>query len=506
MEWTWSTTISLVTIIASMALYFIARYFVKKYERYKKSPPGPWGLPVIGSLLTLNRENAILKIQEYKKTYGKIFSMNVGNFRVAVINDYKLIHEAFKREEFLGRPDFESYVLRNGGFKNRGVLFSDGTQNWHEQRRFALRTLRDFGFGKRTMDGLLLQEVEELVQYFKKEYIGKPVDLKHSFNRSVFNSVWYIISDRRFERTDPVFMKMISLFTGHLDKVTLFNAGHYYLWPAKYNLIRRGLWKQAKIMHDTAKSFTKTVIKDHLDNYDENVSKDFIDVYLHAHNKSPSTGSGFYGEEGLENLNILLLDLIGAGTETTSTTLLWALLFMTKYPEVQKKLHEEIDLVLGKDRQPSRDDRLMMPYLEAFTNEVHRKSSIIPMSVYHKVLKDCDFGGYFFEKNTIVYANIYDAHHDKEFWGDPEVFRPERFLDSTGTKVVPKKALMPFSTGKRICLGETMARDSLFYFLCGLLQSFTFELDPSSASVDIDTPKPNFVKAPHNFKIIMSSR
>lgn len=59
----------------------------------------------------------------------------------------------------------------------------------------------------------------------------------------------------------------------------------------------------------------------------------------------------------VENLNVLLLDLIGAGTETTSTTLLWALLFMTKYPEVQKKLHNEIDLVLGKDRQPSRDDR-----------------------------------------------------------------------------------------------------------------------------------------------------
>lgn len=137
-----------------------------------------------------------------------------------------------------------------------------------------------------------------------------------------------------------------------------------------------------------------------------------------------------------------------------------------------------------------------------------------------------DFGGYFFEKNTIVYPNIYDAHHDKEFWGDPKVFRPERFLDPTGTQVVPKEALMPFSTGfnfsniaiflpmilnvcrtgKRICLGETLARESLFYFLCGLLQNFSFELDRSSASVDTDIPKPNFVSTPHDFKVIMSSR
>jgi len=356
------------------------------------------------------------------------------------------------------------------------------------------------------MDGLLLHEVDELVQYFKKEYIGKPVDLKYSFNRSVFNSVWYIISGERFNSTDPEFQKMISLFTGHLDKLTLFSPVHYYLWPLKYNIIRGELWKQAGRLLETITNIIKVVVQEHLKIYDENISKDFIDVYLHAHNKSSSKESAFYGEEGLQNLTVLLRDLIGAGTETTSTTLLWAILFMTKYPKVQEKLHKEIDLVLGKDRQPSRDDRPRMPYLEAFTNEVHRKSTILPMSVYHKVLKDCDFGGFFFEKNTIVYANIYDAHHDKEFWGDPELFRPERFLDPTGTKIVPKPALMPFSTGKRICLGETMARDSLFYFLCGLLQNFTFELDPLSASVDMDTPKPNFVRAPYNFQTIVSLR
>lgn len=172
----------------------------------------------------------------------------------------------------------------------------------------------------------------------------------------------------------------------HLDRVTLFNPSHYYLWPAKYNIIRRGLWKQQQLMQATVKNIAKTVIKQHLEAYDENISRDFIDVYLHSHNKSSSIESGFHGEEGrkfseslllikqhsnirdfsyeisVKNLNVLLLDLIGAGTETTSTTLLWALLFMTKYPEIQKKLHKEIDLVLGKGRQPSRDDRLRWIY------------------------------------------------------------------------------------------------------------------------------------------------
>lgn len=85
--------------------------------------------------------------------------------------------------------------------------------------------------------------------------------------------------------------------------MTLFNAGHYYIWPVKYNIIRRGLWKQQKVMHDTVKNITKAAIQEHVENYDENISNDFIDVYLHAHNNSSSTDSGFYGEEGCKFSN-----------------------------------------------------------------------------------------------------------------------------------------------------------------------------------------------------------
>ncbi|CAG7785092.1 unnamed protein product, partial [Allacma fusca] len=116
---------------------------------------------------------------------------------------------------------------------------------------------------------------------------------------------------------------------------------------------------------------------------------------------------------------------------------------------------EEVDRIIGPHRAPSREDRSSMPYLEAFTNEVHRKATLVPMTVYHRATRDTEFAGFIFKQGTVVMPNIYAAHHDKDFWGDPEVFRPERFLDPSGTKVLTKEALMPFSTGKRICLGET---------------------------------------------------
>lgn len=88
-------------------------------------------------------------------------------FSVVVLNDYKLIQEAMKRDEFLGRPDNETWEVRNGGFKNRGVLFTDGVKSWQELRRFTLKNLREFGVGKGSMEGMLLHEVDELMKILK---------------------------------------------------------------------------------------------------------------------------------------------------------------------------------------------------------------------------------------------------------------------------------------------------------------------------------------------------
>ncbi|CAG7721869.1 unnamed protein product [Allacma fusca] len=185
------------------------------------------------------------------------------------------------------------------------------------------------------------------------------------------------------------------------------------------------------------------LIKTHLEEYDPPKTNDFIDTYLHRHMRQD--GSSFSGKEGIQNLRVSLLDLFVAGTETTSTTLVWAVLFMSQHLKVQEKLHQEIDKIIGNGT-PSRDDRAKTPYLEAFTNEVNRKATLLPMTVLHKAMKDTEIAGFTVRKGTVILPSIYAAHHDVEYWGDPEVFRPKRFLDSSGSKVTPKDALMPFST------------------------------------------------------------
>lgn len=95
-----------------------------------------------------------------------------------------------------------------------------------------------------------------------------------------------------------------------------------------------------------------------------------------------------------------------------------------------------------------------LPYTEAVIMEVMRYSTLLPMGVLHRMLKGRTFHGYYLPKDTVIVPNLYACHHNPEIWGDPENFRPERFLSEDGSKVIRNEAFMPFSAGRRVCLGK----------------------------------------------------
>merc|ERR1711992_366914 len=116
--------------------------------------------------------------------------------------------------------------------------------------------------------------------------------------------------------------------------------------------------------------------------------RDFTDSMLIEINKTTETTSSFYGEFGIENLRNTLFDLFLAGSETTSTTLTWAALYMVRYPEIQEKIQKELDLVVGLNRTPSNSDRPNLPYTEATIMEIQRHANIVPLGVQHFTTKD----------------------------------------------------------------------------------------------------------------------
>jgi len=192
-----------------------------------------------------------------------------------------------------------------------------------------------------------------------------------------------------------------------------------------------------------------------------------------------------------------------AGGETSATTLAWSIVHMLRHPDAQEKVHAELDNVLGSDRSPKLQDRPNLPYTEATLMEVQRISNIAPSGLAHVVTRDIMVGGKIIPTNTLVFglfAEILKGSH----WTDGDEFRPERFLDLEG-KVIRDEHLIPFSIGKRQCLGENFAKAELFLFFATIMKQFSFTPEDRAHPPNLDYC-PGLTIFPKPFKVVLSCR
>ncbi len=163
------------------------------------------------------------------------------------------------------------------------------------------------------------------------------------------------------------------------------------------------------------------------------------------------------------------------GTETTTLTLHWAVAVLAEQPNIQEKIAQEIDDIIGRDRLPSLDDKGTLPYTEATLLELLRFGSVLPMGLPHAVLADTTLNGYKIQKGTMVMINHIGIHFDPDEWEQPEQFKPERFLNENG-QLLDKlpESFLPFSCGRRVCLGEDFAKKELFLIFTWLCGRYTF--------------------------------
>ncbi|KAG8014728.1 Hydroxyacyl-coenzyme A dehydrogenase [Nibea albiflora] len=147
---------------------------------------------------------------------------------------------------------------------------------------------------------------------------------------------------------------------------------------------------------------------------------------------------------------------------------------------VLDKVQAEIDEVLGRHRVPSLTDKGSLPFTEATIMEVQRLTVVVPLAIPHMASETTEFRGYTIPKGTLVVPNLWSVHRDPTVWDDPDTFNPARFLDDEG-KLLRKECFIPFGIGRRVCMGEQLAKMELFLMVTSLLQAFRFRL-PEGAS------------------------
>nr|AIU94228.1 cytochrome P450 1A4 [Lonchura striata] len=457
-----------------------------------RRPPGPRGFPVLGNALEL-RGDTHLALTRLGRRYGDVMEVRIGSRPVLVLSGLDTIRQALVRQgdDFMGRPDLYSFRFVADG---QSLAFSpDSGEVWKARRKLAQSALKSFSIAPSPTSScscLLEEHVSKEAEYLVTKFLrlmedGRRFDLNQYLVVSVANVICAMCFGKRYEHEDQELLSLVNL-GNEFGEVA--GSGH----PADFIPLLRYLPSRTmqlfKDVNRRFNAFVQKIVQEHYSSFDKEHIRDITDSLI-GHCQEKSIGEDTHVQLSNEKIIHIVNDLFGAGFDTVATALSWSLMYAALYPDIQKKIHEELDRTIGRERRPRLSDRGTLPYTEAFILEMFRHSSFLPFTIPHSTTKATVLNGFYIPKDTCVFINQWQVHHDESLWEEPSAFRPERFLSAAGTELSRPESekVLAFGLGKRRCIGETIGRWEIFLFLTTLLQQLRFSLRPGER-VDI-TPQ-----------------
>ncbi|KAK9165653.1 hypothetical protein Scep_000844 [Stephania cephalantha] len=482
-------------------------------------PDGAW--PIIGHILAFGPHDLwYRKLSDMADKVGPVFAIRLGKRFAVVINNWELAKECFTSSNdktLASRPTslHSKYMGYNGamfGFAPEGPYLRE-VRKLITQELFSNKRLQALNHLRVSEIDLMIKRLKELSSInnksgdhqasyqFVSKYSQVLVELDPWLRaltlnitlRNIAGKRYYYGGDESEKHGDVEAKRWRDAFDNLIHTLRAFTVSEFFPGWEFMDLmmgVQRGMRKASEDMDLLLSGW----LEEHrMEGRSVDGEEDFVDVMINI-----DRNAKLFSEHDVDSVvKATCLDILIAARDTTSITLLWVITMLLNNPKVLKKVKEELDNQIGKDRHADEEDIKHLPYLQAVVKETLRLYPPSPLSLPHEASNDCIVGGFHVPKGATLITNIWKIQRDPSIWPDPLEFKPERFL--TKNALVDFRGLhyelLPFGSGRRMCVGTNLAAHIVHLTLARLFHEFEIET-PNNAPIDMtEAPDTDLVRA-----------
>ncbi|KAL5096529.1 hypothetical protein RYX36_000856 [Vicia faba] len=494
-------------VLLTLCVIFLIKATVSTLTTTTKTatlPPGPLHIPILTSLLWLRK--SFSQLEPFLKTlhakHGPIIALRIGSRPSVFIADRSLAHHALVHNSsiFSDRPK----ALPTGKLMSsnqHNISSASYGATWRTLRRNLASEMlhpakvKSFSEIRNWVLDTLISRLKTASE--SESFMAVPHFHYAMFCLLVFMCFGERVSDEKVNEIERVQRTL-------LLSMSRFNILNF--WPQVTKILLRKRWEELLKLRKGQEDVLLPLIRARKQNKGSKSVVSYADTLLELELKEENR------KLNEDEMVSLCSEFLNGGTDTTSTALQWIMANLVKYPDVQRKLVEEIREVIGGDdsglnKEVKEEDLQKLPYLKCVVLEGLRRHPPAHFVLPHAVKEDVVLNGYLVPKDGTVNFMVAEMGWDPLVWEDPMEFKPERFLkdetfDITGSKEIK---MMPFGVGRRICPGYHLALLHLEYFVANLVWNFDWKV-PKGGDVDL-TEKQEFTMVMKNpLQVHISSR
>ncbi|XP_052207349.1 tabersonine 16-hydroxylase 2-like [Diospyros lotus] len=467
-------------------VFVLAKTLKKRGTKTKSSlpplPPGPPPLPLIGNMHQINGGLPHHKLRSLAKTYGPLMHLKLGEVSNIVVSSAEIAKEVLNNNGviFAERPYLLLPVIVS--YNNHGLVFCPYGDYWRQMRKIA--TVEILSQSRVQTFGTIREE--EVMNLIRSVSADRESSTSVNLSRKIFSLTYGIVSRAAFgsknkdqEAFIPLIEELVALVAG-FTIVDMFPS-------VKLLEVVTGMRRRLNNLHMRIDRVLENILNEHKarnrirDDGKREETEDLVDVLLriqkHGDLEFPLTD---------DQIKAVILDIFGAGSETSSTTVEWAMAEMLRAPSVMERAQAEVREAFGEQGTVTEKGVHDLKYLSAVIKETMRLHPSAPLLVPRECSQDCVISGYRIPAKSKVVVNAWAIARDSKNWDDPEKFDPERFLDSKIDFKGRDFEYIPFGAGRRMCPGIAFAVPNIELPLAQLLYQFDWKLAGGMKPEELD--------------------